>query len=157
VDFVPNRVDELGKETKLYQEEKGDFLVVRWRREAGWPRSIFSLTRALLLFYRNPPRSDIGVQIIFQGIGAIFRFWAPATLWKTLKVVGTHRPVVQNSYFSTCYASDTENQITSVSQIKLTNRTTARRIQSCHMWISTGEKDVKNNNKNRKLLHLDLT
>jgi hypothetical protein len=39
-------------------------------------------TWGLLLFYRNRRRCDIGAKIIFQGIAAIFSFWAPATLWK---------------------------------------------------------------------------
>jgi hypothetical protein len=113
------------------------------------------------LFYGNPPRCDIGAQIICQGIGAIFRFWAPATLWKALKACGNTPPGGQEQLFFYLlrirYRKPDPDPVTSGSQIKLTNRTTARRIQNCHMWISTREKEVKNNNKNRKLLHLDLT
>jgi hypothetical protein len=82
-------------------------------------------------------------------------------LWKALKARGNTPPGGPEQLFfyllGIGYIKPDPDPVTSGSQIKLTNRKTSRRIQSCHMWISTGEKEVKKNNKNRKLLHVDLT
>jgi hypothetical protein len=50
MEFVPNRVKELGKEMGLSEEEMGDFLVVRRGGEGGWALVNF-LSRRGAYFY----------------------------------------------------------------------------------------------------------